>query len=159
MKHIPIALLVALVTLLCVTGCTTATTVEEYDASGKIVRKTVTDRDPFDKITESTKDKMVLAWSNGWAAYVKAEVTEVTSGTVTPTGEIFAGKLNKGYLSIPKSFIVKGIDIPSIIAGTHENLSVGFTGASSASDTASANTTQTTTSAGAAPSAATEAAK
>lgn len=158
MRHIPNALLVALVTLLCITGCTTATTVEEYDATGKIVRKTVAERDIVEKITESTKDKMVLAWTNGWAAYVKAEVTEVTSGTVTPTGEIFVGKLNKGYLSVPQGFKTSGIDIPSIIAGTHENLSVGFTGASSASDTAAASTTQTTSSAGAAPAAA-EAAK
>jgi len=159
MKHIPIALLVALVTLFALAGCTTATTVTEYTPDGKVVKTTVAERDIVEKITESTKDKMVLAWSNGWAAYLKAEVTEVTSGTVTPTGEIFAGKLNKGYLSIPKGFKASGIDIPAIIAGTHENLSVGFTGASSASDTASANTTQTTTSAGAAPSAATEAAK
>lgn len=159
MKHTLLTLLVALVALFALTGCTTATTVTEYTADGKVAKTTVAESDIVSKITESTKDKMVLAWSNGWAAYVKAEVTEVTSGTVTPTGEIFIGKLNKGYLSIPKSFTVNGIDIPAIIAGTHENLSVGFTGASSASDTASANTTQTTTSAGATPAATGEATK
>ncbi len=148
MKHGILTLLIALAALFAVAGCSTPTTVTEYDSSGAVTKTTVTERDIVDKLTESTRHKLVFAWSNGWSAYVEAVMSEASSGTITPTGKIFAGKVGKGYLSIPEGFSCPNINIADIVAATHENLSVGFTGASAASDTASAETTQTTTSAG-----------
>ena len=148
MKKILLSLIIALTALFALAGCSTSTTVTEYDSSGKVTKTTMVERDIVDKIAESTKGKLVFAYSGGWAAYVKAKVTEAESGAITPFGEVYVGQVDKGYLSIPDKFSCTGVTISDIIAATHKNLSAGFTGVSAASDNASASTTQTTTSAG-----------
>lgn len=140
--------LLALFALFVLAGCSTPYKLTSYDEKGNITAVAEGEKDVIDKITESTKDKLVLGWSTGWAGYIKAVITEAETGTVTPTGEIYAGKVAKGYLSIPKNFDAKNVNIPLIVSATHENVAVGLTGISSASDTASANTSQAGTSAG-----------
>jgi len=111
--------------LFCVAGCATKTVVTEFDLEGHITKKTETDRDPFDKITESTRDKSVVGWSNGWAAYIRA--TTATTENPTPTGEIYAGKVSKGLLTLHKD--QQNADkIPAIIAATREDVTVDMTG-------------------------------
>lgn len=114
-----------LTTLSLLTGCTTKTIVTEFDSQGRVTKVTETDRDPFDKITESTRDKSVVAWSNGWAAYLRA--TTATTENPTPTGEIYAGKISKGLLTLHKD--QQNADkIPAIIAATREDVTVDMTG-------------------------------
>lgn len=139
MKHI-ITLLIAAAAFFGIVGCSTPYKITSYDEKGNITSVAEGEKDVIDKITAATQDKMVLAWSNGWAAYVKMKVTETESGSATPFGEIYAGKMSKGYLSIPKAFKAQGIDIPLVVAATHENIAVGLTGISSASDNAKAAT-------------------
>lgn len=111
--------------LFCAAGCTTKTVVTEFDLEGRVTRTTVTDRDPFDKITESTRDKSVVAWSNGWAAYIRA--TTATTENPTPTGEIYAGKISKGLLTLHKD--QQNADkIPAVIAATREDVTIDMTG-------------------------------
>ena len=133
MKNAIFTLVVALFALVAVTGCTTKTIVTEFDQSGKVVKVTETDRDPFDKITESTRDKSIVAWSNGWAAYIRA--TTATTENPTPTGEIYAGKVAKGLITLHKDQ-QNADQIPAIIAATREDVTVDMTGIKSqASDT------------------------
>lgn len=133
MKNAIFTLVVALFALVAVTGCTTKTIVTEFDQSGKVVKVTETDRDPFDKITESTRDKSIVAWSNGWAAYIRS--TTATTENPTPTGEIYAGKVAKGLITLHKDQ-QNADQIPAIIAATREDVTVDMTGIKSqASDT------------------------
>ena len=125
MKHALFTVVAGLAAVFCLAGCTTKSIVTEYDTAGNITKKTETDRDPFDKITESTREKSVVAWSNGWAAYIRA--TTATTENPTPTGEIYAGKVSKGILSMHKD--QQNADkIPAIIAATREDVTVDMTG-------------------------------
>ena len=115
-------------TALFLSGCATTSTVTEYDLEGRVTRITVTERDPFDKVTDSTREKSVVAWSNGWAAYIRAGFATVE--TPTPSGEIYAGKVAGGVLALHKD--QRNADgIPAIIAATREEVSVSFDGMSS----------------------------
>ncbi len=130
MKSILFSLALA---LLCAAGCTTKTVVTEFDLEGHVTKVTETDRDPFDKITESTKEKSVVAWSNGWAAYIRA--TTATTENPTPTGEIYAGKVSKGFLTLHRE--QQNADkIPAIIAATREDVTVDMTGVKSGNNAA-----------------------
>lgn len=133
MKQAIAAVALAFLALFAVAGCTTATTITEIDpATGAVVKITKTERDPFDKITESTKDKTVVAWSNGWAAYIRA--TTATTENPTPTGEIYAGKIAKGVITLHKD--QKNADrIPAIIAATREDVAIDLTGIKSTGST------------------------
>ncbi len=117
------------------TGCATTSTVTEFDRDGNVTKVTVTERDPFDKVTESTRDKSVVAWSNGWAAYIS--VSTATTEDPTPTGKIFAGKVSKGVITLHKD--QRNADaIPAIIAATREDIRIGSDGIAA---TGSADTT------------------
>ena len=69
-------------------------------------------------------------WEDGWAGYIS-----ISSGTMddpTPHGKIFAGKVNKGAVSIlPTQQNLPGI--ARIIQATKSDLSVGLDGAISES--------------------------
>ena len=76
----------------------TSSTILEYDASGKVVKRTETSESVIKTVTDSTKNKSVVVWEDGWAAYIS-----VSSGTTedpTPHGKIFMGKVNKGAISM-----------------------------------------------------------
>ncbi len=130
MKSTPAIICAAVMAAFALTGCTTESVVTEFDQAGNIVKVTKSSKDPFDKITESTKDKTVVAWSNGWAAYIRA--SSITAESPTPTGEIYAGKLAKGVLTLHKDQ-TNADKIPAIIAATREDISVDFSGIKSTS--------------------------
>jgi len=90
-------LTMAVLTLL-LAGCMTSTsTVTEFDAAGHVVKKTVTNDSVVKSLTMSTKDKTVVAWESGWAAYLSASTA--TNDDPTPHVKIFAGKTDKGVIS------------------------------------------------------------
>ena len=122
---IDIAIL-AVAALLALTGCTgTRSTITEYDSSGNIVKTTETSESVIKTVTDSTKNKTVVAWEDGWAAYISA-----SSGTTedpTPHGKIFAGKVNKGAVSIlPDQQNLPGI--ARIIQATKSDIEIGLDG-------------------------------
>ena len=113
------------------TGCAaTQSTITEYDASGNILKKTETSESVISSVVKSTKNKTVVMWEDGWAGYIS-----ISSGTTedpTPHGKIFAGKINKGAVSLlPNQKNVVGI--AKIIQATKSDLSVSFDGAASES--------------------------
>lgn len=127
--------LMLIVLAVMVTGCATPkATINEFDQSGKLVKQTITeDVDAIQKITEATKNKTIIAWSDGWAAYISASTA--TKEDPTPTGKIFAGKVAKGYISLLKN--QKGLEhIAEIIYATKSDLKVTTSGVSNTSSTA-----------------------
>ena len=127
-----IALAVCLaVAALMLTGCAaTRSTITEYDATGNILKKTESSESIIATVTKSTQGKTVVMWEDGWAGYIS-----ISSGTMddpTPHGKIFAGKVNKGAVSIlPNQQNLPGI--ARIIQATKSDLSVGLDGATSES--------------------------
>lgn len=113
------------------TGCAaTQSTITEYDAAGNLLKKTETSESIIATVTKSTQNKTVVMWEDGWAGYIS-----ISSGTTedpTPHGKIFAGKVNKGAISIlPNQSGLPGI--AKIIQATKSDLSVGLDGATSES--------------------------
>jgi hypothetical protein len=129
-----IVLAFLLLAVVCLTGCsTTSSTIYEFDAKGKVIKKTVTkEKGAIDKLVESTKKKSVIAWSDGWIAYIS--VSTATTEDPTPTGKISAGKVAKGYISLLPN--QENLDkVAEIIKATRTSLSVSSSGISSGSDT------------------------
>ena len=123
--------LLSAITMFVLTGCAaTRSTITEYDASGNILRKTETSESVISSVTKSTQNKSVIIWEDGWAGYIS-----VSSGTLddpTPHGRIFAGKINKGAVSLlPNQSGLPGI--AKIIQATKSDLSVGLDGATAES--------------------------
>ena len=107
------------------TGCTaTRSTIMEYDATGNILKKTETSESIIATVTKSTQNKTVVMWEDGWAGYIS-----ISSGTTkdpTPHGKIFAGKVNKGAVSIlPNQQNLPGI--AKIIQATKSDISMSLT--------------------------------
>ena len=124
-------LLSAAFALFMLTGCAaTRSTITEYDASGNILKKTETSESVISSVVKSTKNKSVIIWEDGWAGYIS-----VSSGTLddpTPHGRIFAGKINKGAVSLlPNQSGLPGI--AKIIQATKSDLSIGLDGATAES--------------------------
>ena len=114
-----------LILILIATGCaSTSSTILEYDASGNIIKQTQTSESVIKTVTDSTKNKSVIVWEDGWAAYLS-----VSSGTTedpTPHGKIFAGKINRGGVSIlPNQTGLAGI--AKIIQATKSDVSASLT--------------------------------
>ena len=108
-----------------VTGCAaTRSIITEYDAAGNVSRVTDSSESVIKTVTASTQGKTVVMWEDGWAAYIS-----VSSGTTedpTPHGKIFAGKANKGAISIlPNQTGLPGI--ARIIQATKSDLDVSLT--------------------------------
>ena len=128
LPHTTLALLylagVLLIGLL-LSGCAaTQSTITEYDAAGNILKKTETSESIIATVTKSTQGKTVVMWEDGWAGYIS-----ISSGTTedpTPHGKIFAGKVNKGAISIlPNQSGLPGI--AKIIQATKSDVSVSLT--------------------------------
>ena len=102
----------------------TSSTILEYDAAGKVVKRTETSESVIKTVTDSTKNKSVVMWEDGWAAYLS-----VSSGTLedpTPHGKIFMGKINKGAISLlPNQNGLTGIS--RIIQATKNDVSASLT--------------------------------
>ena len=108
-----------------VAGCAaTRSVITEYDAAGNVSRVTESSESVIKTVTASTQGKTVVMWEDGWAAYIS-----VSSGTTedpTPHGKIFAGKVNKGAVSIlPNQTGLPGI--ARIIQATKSDLDVSLT--------------------------------
>ena len=122
---IDIAILAAALLVL-LTGCaSTRSTITEYDAAGNIVKKTESSESVIKTVTASTQGETVVMWEDGWAAYISA-----SSGTTedpTPHGKIFAGKTNKGAISIlPDQRNLPGI--ARIIQATKSDIGIALDG-------------------------------
>lgn len=109
-----------------VAGCAaTRSVITEYDAAGKVSRVTESSESVIKTVTDSTQGKTVVMWEDGWAAYVS-----VSSGTTedpTPHGKIFAGKVNKGAISIlPNQTGLPGI--ARIVQATKSDFRASLTG-------------------------------
>ena len=108
------------------TGCaSTESTITEYDAAGNITRRTETTESVIKTISSGTADKTVIIWEDGWAGYIS-----VSAGTIedpTPHGKIFAGKTNKGWISIlPNQQGLPGI--AKVIQATKSDIEVSLEG-------------------------------
>ena len=106
-------------------GCaSTTTTITEFDAEGNVIKTTETSESVIKTVVASTQGKSVQAWEDGWAAYLS-----VSSGTLedpTPHGKMFAGKTNRGALSLlPNQQGLPGI--ARIIQATKSDLSASLT--------------------------------
>ena len=139
MKTKLFTLFLSAVALFVLTGCAaTRSTITEYDASGNILKKTETSESVISSVTKSTQNKSVIIWEDGWAGYIS-----VSSGTLddpTPHGRIFAGKINKGAVSLlPNQSGLPGI--AKIIQATKSDLSVGLDGATAESSEITAGKT------------------
>lgn len=114
-----------LMLVLLATGCTsTASTILEYDETGNLVKRTESSESVIKTVTDSTKNKSVIVWEDGWAAYIS-----VSSGTTedpTPHGKLFAGKVNKGGISmLPNQTGLAGI--AKIIQATKSDITASLT--------------------------------
>ncbi len=106
-------------------ACTSTTsTILEYDETGNLIKRTESSESVIKTVTDSTKNKSVIVWEDGWAAYIS-----VSSGTAedpTPHGKLFAGKVNKGAISIlPDQTALPGI--AKIIQATKSDISASLT--------------------------------
>lgn len=103
--------LLALTLAVFAAGCfaPTQSTVREFDLeTGAVVRETVTSESVVKNITDATQNKSIVAFDDGWAAYIS--VTTATLENPTPTGKMFAGRTSHAYLSIhPQQQNVEGI--------------------------------------------------
>ncbi|MBE6367906.1 MAG: hypothetical protein E7052_08390 [Lentisphaerae bacterium] len=113
------------------TGCaSTHSTITEFDDSGNITRLTETSESVIKTVTSATENKTVIMWEDGWAGYIS-----ISSGTTedpTPHGKIFAGKTNKGWISIlPDQQGLPGI--ARIIQATKSDVAVSLDGISATS--------------------------
>lgn len=112
-------------------GCTsTSSTILEYDAEGRLVKRTDTSESVIKTITESTKNKTVIAWDNSWLAGISASTA--TTEDPTPTVKILAGRNDKGVINLLPSHGIAALKdiIPAIRAG---DLSVSPTSITSSS--------------------------
>ena len=107
-------------------GCTsTRSTITEYDNAGNITRMTETSESVIKTVTTATENKTVVMWEDGWAGYIS--MSSGTSEDPTPHGKIFAGKTNKGWISIlPNQQGLPGI--AKIIQATKSDVAVSLEG-------------------------------
>jgi len=60
-----LAMLAAVAALAMLSGCSSTSTVKEFDAQGNLVKETTTKESVIDQIVSSTKDKTVFLWEEG----------------------------------------------------------------------------------------------
>ena len=118
--------IVLLLLAVAICGCTaTESVIREYDVDGNLVKKTYTSQSLVKDVTESTKKKTVVAWENGWAAYLSASTS--TQEDPTPHVKMWAGKAAKGVISaMPEQKNWEGI--AETIKATREDLKVSASG-------------------------------
>lgn len=104
----------------------TQTTISQYDAQGKLVKTTVTSQSVIKSVVESTKDKSLITWQSGWAAYMSASTA--TTEDPMPTIKMGAGKIDKGMITLHKDH--KDLKVEQIIKATRSQLTVSSTGVS-----------------------------
>ena len=131
-KTIIMIALSAVMTVL--SGCaSTSSTVFEFDPDGKVVKETRTTESVMQTLINSTKNKSVVLWEDSLTAYMS-----VSGGTVddpTPHGKIFAGKVNRGAVTLlPEQEDVA--NIAKVIHATKRDVELTFDKVSSSSSEA-----------------------
>lgn len=120
-------IVIGMIVIAIMAGCSTPSTITTYDKDGKIVTVENADRDAVDKITASTKDKTIIVWRSGWLFFLRTSMA--TLQNPTPTGEISGGKVDEGYMSVHKDHKDVNWDgVAKVIAATNKNLSVTTSG-------------------------------
>jgi len=108
------------------TGCS-STKIWTFDKDGKAVSYEERNTDIAGSIVESTKDKTVIMWESGWAAYFTA--SPGTMEDPTPTVKGFGGKIDKGYIGVHKDHANANFDgMAKVIAATSKTLGVSAQG-------------------------------
>ncbi len=81
-------------------GCTTTTkTTTVFDEKGTIVaQEVIGEKDAFDKVTNSTKEKTIFVWSNGWFARLRLKIPFLKDAF--QFFDMTVGELNTGRLHI-----------------------------------------------------------
>lgn len=124
--------IIAVASVVLLTGCAISrSTITEYDAeTGAVIKKTESSESLIKTVTESTKNKTVIVWEDGWAGYIS--VSPGTTEDPSPHGKIFVGKVNKGALSILPN--QQGLTaIPGIVQATKSDISADLTSVSAKS--------------------------
>lgn len=123
--------IIAMVVIMVLTGCTsTRSTITEYDNAGNMTRKTETSESVIKTVTTATENKTVVMWEDGWAGYIS--MSAGTADDPTPHGKIFAGKTNKGWISVlPNQQGLPGI--AKVIQATKSDVTVSLDGITSTS--------------------------
>lgn len=136
--------IIAMVVIMVLTGCTsTRSTITEYDNAGNMTRKTETSESVIKTVTTATENKTVVMWEDGWAGYIS--MSAGTADDPTPHGKIFAGKTNKGWISVlPNQQGLPGI--AKIIQATKSDVTVSLDGITSTSSEIQTATKETVTS-------------
>ena len=136
MKYMNIKISIILVLTVCflgfaLIGCTsTCSTITEYDSAGNITRCTESSESVIKTVMESTANKTVVIWEDGWSGYIS--MSAGTAEDPTPHGKIYAGKINRGWLSIlPNQQGVSNIE--RIVQATKSDISVTLEGINAAS--------------------------
>lgn len=129
---------IALPVLLSITGCaSTKSVISEFDQAGNIVKRTETTESVISTVMSSTKNKSVIIWEDGWAAYISGSTG--TTEDPTPHGKLFCGKVNKGWISM-QSDQQNIADIAKIIQATKNDVAVTFEGVKSTSSNTNTDT-------------------
>ena len=126
MKKLFLALTTCMTLFLTACFAPTQTTISQYDAQGKLVKTTVTSQSVIKSVVESTKDKSLITWQSGWAAYMSASTA--TTEDPMPTIKMGAGKIDKGMITLHKDH--KDLKVEQIIKATRSQLTVSSTGVS-----------------------------
>jgi hypothetical protein len=79
-------------------GCSSMTTVCEFDKEGNLTKKTESDTSAINEAILSAKGKSIAMWSTGWCAKVVAVVA--TPDNPSPQFHVEAGNIETGYISI-----------------------------------------------------------
>ncbi len=123
-------LIIAAGAMLMTAGCfaPTRSTTTIYREDGSIEQVIQSSESVVKTLSESTKNKTVIAWQSGWMAY--ASVSIATTQDPTPGAKIFAGKSDSGVIStLPNQKNWDGI--ARTIQATRQDLTVGADGISS----------------------------
>lgn len=115
-------------------------TVLEYDSAGKVVKQTKTTEPLVKQLTESTKNKTVIAWESGWMGYISCALANTQDPT--PHVKLFAGKADKGMISaLPTQQNWSGI--AETVLATKQDVNVSLTGISSTTSTGTSSAAAT----------------
>lgn len=119
-------ILIAVLAVAMLAGCS-STKIWTFDKDGKAVKYEEINTDIAGSIVQSTKEKTVIMWESGWAAYFTA--SPGTMEDPTPTVKGFGGKIDKGYIGVHKDHANANFEgMAKVIAATSKTLGVSAQG-------------------------------
>lgn len=134
--------------VIALTGCHSTTTICEFDADGKLIKKTETSESPIMTVEKSLTNKAVVAWGDG--LLMSGSISPGTTDNPMPhvKGEFRNG--NGGLATIPKDMPAATVTaILGIVGATKSDAVMGITadgvsiGGKRAAETASATEPET----------------